>query len=49
MRILVADDHDIIRRGLKELLTSRSGWEVCAEAVDGNAATQARPKAARSG
>jgi DNA-binding NarL/FixJ family response regulator len=32
VRILVADDHDIIRRGLKQLLTSRPGWEVCGEA-----------------
>ena len=38
MRILVADDHDIIRRGLKELLASRSGWEVCAEAKTGREA-----------
>lgn len=38
MRILVADDHDIIRRGLKELLTSRPGWEVCAEAKTGREA-----------
>jgi DNA-binding NarL/FixJ family response regulator len=38
LRILVADDHDIIRRGLKELLTSRSGWEVCAEAKTGREA-----------
>jgi DNA-binding NarL/FixJ family response regulator len=38
LRILVADDHDIIRRGLKELLASRSGWEVCAEAKTGREA-----------
>ena len=38
MRILVADDHDIIRRGLKALLTSRPGWEVCAEAKTGREA-----------
>lgn len=38
MRILVADDHDIIRRGLKELLTSRAGWEVVAEAKTGREA-----------
>ena len=38
MRILVADDHDIIRRGLKELLTARPGWEVCAEAKTGREA-----------
>jgi DNA-binding NarL/FixJ family response regulator len=38
LRILVADDHDIIRRGLKELLTSRAGWEVVAEAKTGREA-----------
>ena len=35
MRILVADDHDIVRRGLKQLLTAKAGWEVCAEAKNG--------------
>jgi DNA-binding NarL/FixJ family response regulator len=38
VRILVADDHDIIRRGLKQLLTSRPGWEVCGEAKTGREA-----------
>ena len=38
MRILVADDHDIIRRGLKQLLTAKPGWEVCAEAKNGREA-----------
>jgi DNA-binding NarL/FixJ family response regulator len=38
LRILVADDHDIIRRGLRELLASRAGWEVCAEAKTGREA-----------
>ncbi|HXM93766.1 MAG TPA: response regulator transcription factor [Candidatus Dormibacteraeota bacterium] len=38
MRILVADDHDIIRHGLKQLLASRRGWEVCAEAKTGTEA-----------
>jgi DNA-binding NarL/FixJ family response regulator len=38
MRILVADDHDIIRRGLKQLLTSRPGWEICGEAKTGREA-----------
>lgn len=38
MRILVADDHDIIRHGLKQLLTARRGWEVCAEAKTGTEA-----------
>jgi DNA-binding NarL/FixJ family response regulator len=38
VRILVVDDHDIIRRGLKQLLTARPGWEVCAEAKTGREA-----------
>src|SRR2546428_13206044 len=38
LRILVADDHDIIRRGLKALLSSRTGWVVCGEAATGREA-----------
>ena len=38
LKILVADDHDIIRRGLKHLLTARPGWDVCAEAKTGREA-----------
>jgi DNA-binding NarL/FixJ family response regulator len=48
MHILVADDHDIVRRGLKQLLNSRPGWEVCAEASTGREAVtlaeQLKPK-----
>ncbi len=35
LRILLADDHDIVRRGLKELLEEHPGWRVCAEAATG--------------
>ncbi len=38
LSILVADDHDIIRRGLRDLLTAKSGWEVVAEAKTGKEA-----------
>ena len=38
VRILVVDDHDIIRRGLKQLLTARPSWEVCGEAKTGREA-----------
>lgn len=38
VRILVADDHDIMRRGLRQLLCSRPGWEVCGEAKTGREA-----------
>jgi DNA-binding NarL/FixJ family response regulator len=34
-RILVVDDHSIVRRGLRSLLESQSGLEVCAEAANG--------------
>jgi DNA-binding NarL/FixJ family response regulator len=38
LRILIADDHDILRRGIKAVLSSRPGWEVCAEASTGRQA-----------
>jgi DNA-binding NarL/FixJ family response regulator len=38
LRILVADDHDLMRRGLKVLLDARQGWSVCAEASTGREA-----------
>ena len=38
LRILIADDHDIVRRGLRAFLSSRPGWEVCAEAATGREA-----------
>ena len=38
LKIMVVDDHDIIRRGLKDLLTAKTGWEVCAEAKTGREA-----------
>jgi DNA-binding NarL/FixJ family response regulator len=38
LRILVADDHDVVRRGLRVLLEGQPGWEVCGEAVTGREA-----------
>lgn len=40
LRILVADDHEIVRRGLVSLLKAHPGWEVCAEAQDGRQAVE---------
>ena len=34
-KILVADDHSIVRRGIRSLLESQPDLEVCAEAADG--------------
>lgn len=37
-RILIADDHDIVRRGLRLLIESEWGWEICGEACNGREA-----------
>jgi DNA-binding NarL/FixJ family response regulator len=39
-RILVADDHEIVRRGLCAILQAQAGWEVCGEASDGRSAVE---------
>jgi DNA-binding NarL/FixJ family response regulator len=40
VRILIADDHEVVRRGLCTLLQSHEGWEICGEAVDGRIAVE---------
>lgn len=40
IRILIADDHEIFRRGLRSLLESHPQWEVCGEAMDGQEAVE---------
>jgi len=35
LHILIADDHSIMRRGVRALLEDHPGWEVCGEATDG--------------
>ena len=39
--ILIADDHDVVRRGLRSLLETRSQWRVIGEARDGKEAVRA--------
>jgi len=39
-RILVADDHTVVRAGLRTLLESRPGWQVCGEASNGREAVE---------
>jgi DNA-binding NarL/FixJ family response regulator len=38
LRIMIADDHDLMRRGLRTLLEVQPGWEICAEATKGREA-----------
>ncbi len=40
VRILVADDHQVVRTGLRALLESKTGWQVCAEASNGREAVE---------
>ena len=41
LRILIADDHELARGGIRSLLEDHPGWEVCAEAKDGREAVTA--------
>jgi two-component system, NarL family, response regulator NreC len=40
LRILLADDHTIVRQGLRKVLEDRPEWEVVAEAGDGREAVR---------
>jgi DNA-binding NarL/FixJ family response regulator len=40
LRILIADDHALIRRGAREVLNSQRGWKVVGEAEDGREAVE---------
>jgi len=40
LRILVADDHHVVRTGLRTLLETESDWEVCGEATNGREALE---------
>jgi DNA-binding NarL/FixJ family response regulator len=39
-RIMLADDHEVVRKGLRAMLETRNGWSVCGEAVDGREAVR---------
>jgi DNA-binding NarL/FixJ family response regulator len=47
VQILIADDHEVVRQGVRALLEAHGGWTVCCEAVTGREAvtkaTQLRP------
>jgi DNA-binding NarL/FixJ family response regulator len=39
-RILLADDHEVVRKGLCALLRAQPDWEICGEASDGREAVE---------
>jgi DNA-binding NarL/FixJ family response regulator len=38
--ILIADDHELVRKGIRTVLQARPGWEVVAEVTDGREAVK---------
>ena len=40
MRLLVVDDHEVVRRGVRSLLEERTDYELCGEAIDGQDAVE---------
>ena len=40
VRILLADDHTLVRHGLRKVIEERADWEVVAEAGDGREAVR---------
>lgn len=40
VRILLADDHEIVRHGLRRLLETQPGWKICGEAGSGREAVE---------
>lgn len=40
LRILIADDHEIVRKGVRDVIEAHPGWTVCAEASDGQKALE---------
>jgi DNA-binding NarL/FixJ family response regulator len=40
VRILIADDHEVVRQGVRTILSARPEWEICGEAVNGQEAVR---------
>jgi two-component system, NarL family, nitrate/nitrite response regulator NarL len=38
LRVVLADDHEVMRKGLRSLLNGQSRWNVCGEAQNGQEA-----------
>jgi DNA-binding NarL/FixJ family response regulator len=44
LRILIADDHELARDGIRSILESHPGWQVCAQVRDGREAVESALK-----
>src|SRR5262245_40111998 len=44
LRILVADDHELVRKGIRSLLEAEADWKVISEVDDGKKAVQEAQK-----
>ncbi len=39
-KILIADDHEVVRHGVRDLIAAQPGWAICAEAASGRDAVR---------
>src|ERR1700730_7142759 len=44
LRILIADDHEVVRKGMRALIEHEAGWEVCGIAINGQEAVDTAKK-----
>jgi DNA-binding NarL/FixJ family response regulator len=44
LNVLIVDDHEVVRRGLRVLIESQPGWKVCGEAKTGREAVEKASK-----
>jgi DNA-binding NarL/FixJ family response regulator len=44
LRILIADDHEVVREGMRALIEHEPGWEVCGTAMTGQEAVDTAKK-----
>ena len=40
VNVLVVDDHDLVRQGLRFMLEAQPGWRICGEAATGQEAVE---------
>lgn len=44
LRLIIADDHSMVRQGVKSVIASQRSWELCGEADNGRAAIELAKK-----